>query len=166
MAKTLSEAFRTATLYSDDRTYRLLRVPISSMDAALSLWKSSIRVSPSSTAPPPFGCFMVDKDEITLLVPAVVYEEYCQTNTHEKELSRAALTDNGIGYRLFTFDDVVFDPSLVGFMAIVTKALAEGNISVLPYAAYSTDHVFVAEADADRARTILEGLSESGENQP
>lgn len=109
---------------------------------------------------------MVDKDEITLLVPADVYEEYCQNNTNDGELSRSALTDNGIGYRLFTFDDVVFDQSLVGFMAIITKALAEGNISVLPYAAYSTDHVFVAEADADRARTILEGLSESGKNKP
>jgi hypothetical protein len=62
---------------------------------------------------------------------------------------------------LFTFDNVVLDPSLVGFMAVVTKALAENNISVLPYAAYSTDHIFVAEEDADQTMVILENLSDS-----
>lgn len=99
---------------------------------------------------------MVDKDEITMMVDSDIYSEYCDTiNTKH----RVVVVDNGINYRLFTFDNVVMDPSLVGFMAAVTKALAENAISVLPYAAYSTDHVFVAESDADRTKTILEGLS-------
>ena len=72
------------------------------------------------------------------------------------------ITDNnGIDYRLFTFDDVVLDPSLVGFMAVITKVLSDGNISVLPYAAYSTDHIFVAQKDYHKAKQILEGLSTS-----
>ena len=74
------------------------------------------------------------------------------------EDSNRTVVDNGINYRLFTFDDVVMDPSLVGFMAAVTKVLAESDISVLPYAAYSTDHLFVSESDADKTKTILEGL--------
>ena len=104
---------------------------------------------------PPFGCFMVDKEEITMMVDSNIYKEYCNAiNTKER-----MVVDNGINYRLFTFDNVVMDPSLVGFMAAVTKALAENDISVLPYAAYSTDHVFVAESDAGKTKTILKGLS-------
>ena len=63
----------------------------------------------------------------------------------------------GIDYRLITFDDVVLDPNLVGFMAEITKVLAGNgtNISVLTYAAYSTDHIFVANKDYTKATHIL-----------
>ena len=115
---------------------------------------------------------MQDKDEITVVVPSHVYDEYCRSNdgmgegdsdeNDGNENPATTVVDNGIGYRLFTFDGVVLDPSLVGFMAVVTEVLAESNISVLPYAAYSTDHVLVAETDADRARTVLEGLTGGG----
>ena len=37
VARTLPEAFRKATLYSDDRIYKLLRFPVSSMAFALDL---------------------------------------------------------------------------------------------------------------------------------
>jgi hypothetical protein len=176
-AKSLPEAFRNATLYSDDRTYKLLRFPRSSTEFALELWAKSTSSASASTATPPFGCFMVDKDEVTLMVSNDVYKDFYENNsTHgargernsidqkgssEDEFRSSTVADNGIRYRLFTFDNVVLDPSLVGFMAVVTKALAENNISVLPYSAYSTDHIFVAEHDADRTRTILEGLSDS-----
>ena len=110
---------------------------------------------------------MLDKDEITVVVSCEVYDEYCREGNRGKGENDAGKNhtheypdDNGIGYRLFTFDNVVLDPSLVAFMAVVTKRLADCNISVLPYAAYSTDHILVAEEDAERARAILEGLTD------
>ncbi len=124
------------------------------MEFAIEIWSNS-NTSSSSTSP--FGAFLVDKDEITFMVDDEVYSTMKSENDSNEEGNRT-VTDNGINYRLFTFDDVVMDPSLVGFMAVVTKALAENHISVLPYAAYSTDHIFVADSDADKTKTILEGL--------
>jgi len=130
------------------------------MDSALELWSKSVRTSLDSNttdAPSsPFGCFLVDKDEITILISSEVYHEYCSCEGS----SQSNIIDNGIDYRLFTFDNVVLHPSLVGFMAVITEALAVGGISVLPYAAYSTDHLFVAESDAEKAQIILKDLSQ------
>ena len=165
-AKNLPETFRNVTLYSDGRVYKLLRFPRYSIDFALEIWtQSNKQSSPSietslSPAPPPFGCFLIDKDEITMMVEENLYRECSEEKQIDcsSEDSNRTVVDNGINYRLFTFDDVVMDPSLVGFMAAVTKVLAESDISVLPYAAYSTDHLFVSESDADKTKTILEGL--------
>jgi hypothetical protein len=46
-------------------------------------------------------------------------------------------------------------------MAVVTRTLADANISVLPFAAYSRDHIFVSEADFDRALLVLNRLKDS-----
>ena len=62
-----------------------------------------------------------------------------------------------VNYRLIAFD-VVLDPTLIGFMAKITKALAGAKISVLPFAAYSRDHIFVADRDFDKAMQVLEDL--------
>jgi hypothetical protein len=43
-------------------------------------------------------------------------------------------------------------------MAVVTRALADANVSVLPFAAYSRDLVFVSEKDFDTAMQVLERL--------
>ncbi len=151
-ANTLPDAFRRASLYTDDRIYKLLRIPTSSMEIAIEIWtNSNTLVSPSSSTSP-FGAFLVDKDEITLMVDNEVYKD---SDTGD---ANRTVTDNGINYRLFTFDDVVMDPSLVGFMAVVTKVLAENHVSVLPYAAYSTDHIFVADCDAEKTKTVLVDL--------
>ena len=133
------------------------------MEFAIEIWTSSNTSSSLSSSTAPFGAFLVDKDEITLMVDIEVYNKYC-TNTERNENdcgnedANRTVTENGINYRLFTFDDVVMDPSLVGFMAVVTKALADNHISVLPYAAYSTDHILVADCDAEKTKTILKDL--------
>ena len=62
------------------------------------------------------------------------------------------------GWVLLTFDaDLPLE--LVGFLARVATELAEAGVSVFVLSAYSTDHVLVKEADADRA---VETLSELG----
>ena len=127
-AKNLQDAFRQATLYSDDRIYKLLRFPRPSMEFALDVWtKANTPSSISTFEPAPFGAFLVDKDEITMMMDSAVYTEHCN-NRGESDNKNPAVIDNGINYRLFTFDNVVMDPSLVGFMAVVTKVLAENQI--------------------------------------
>ena len=69
------------------------------------------------------------------------------------------VADNRIENGLFVFDQVILDPSPAGFMAAVTESLAEAHISVVPFAAFSTDQVFVAEHDAKTAQEILENHS-------
>jgi hypothetical protein len=62
------------------------------------------------------------------------------------------------GWVRLTFDaDLPFE--LVGFLAVVATALADAGVSIFALSAYSTDHVLVKEADADRA---VETLSELG----
>ena len=194
--KTLPEAFRNTKLYSDDRIYKLLKFPISSTKVALDLWtKSMTSTSTSSTTititapslpptpptPPPFQCFMVDKEEITIIISEYVFKEHFKagknnndddsdsdnndndsrsndgSNSNSNSSSSISFDEMGIDYRLITFDDVVLDPNLVGFMAEITKVLAStgNNISVLTYAAYSTDHIFVANKDYTKATHIL-----------
>ena len=198
--KTLPEAFRNTKLYSDDRIYKLLKFPISSTKVALDLWtKSMTSTSTSSTTititapslpptpptPPPFQCFMVDKEEITIIISEYVFKEHFKegknnndddsdnsdndsrsndgsssksnSNSNNSSSSSISFDEMGIDYRLITFDDVVLDPNLVGFMAEITKVLASNgnNISVLTYAAYSTDHIFVANKDYTKATHIL-----------
>lgn len=47
----------------------------------------------------------------------------------------------------------------VGFMAVITKALAEKGIGCNPVSAYFHDHLFVAEGDAAEALSTLQKLA-------
>jgi hypothetical protein len=61
-------------------------------------------------------------------------------------------------YRLITFD-VALDLTLVGFMARVSQALAEARVTILPFAAYTRDHLLVPVEQFDRAWARLEKLT-------
>ena len=50
VARSLPEAFRMATLYSDDRIYKLLRFPRSSMEDGVGLWTRCFPSSSSSAS--------------------------------------------------------------------------------------------------------------------
>ena len=56
------------------------------------------------------------------------------------------------------------DWELVGFLAHVTKALAEAEVPVGCVCTFDRDHIFVAEAHYERAAEVLKGLfPEDGE---
>jgi hypothetical protein len=57
--------------------------------------------------------------------------------------------------RRITFD-VALPYDLVGFVAHVSTLLANKNIPILVYSAYSTDHLFVKEEDLGRTVEALE----------
>ena len=61
------------------------------------------------------------------------------------------------GWRMITFD-MVLPFTLVGFLAVVSGALAEAGISIFTLSAYSTDHVFVKNRDLEKAVRTLEKL--------
>jgi hypothetical protein len=63
-------------------------------------------------------------------------------------------------YRLFTFD-IVLDLSIVGFLSVVSTALAESGVSVYAISTYLKDHILVKKQDAARTLSVLNGLISS-----
>ncbi|MEO1287370.1 MAG: ACT domain-containing protein [Chloroflexota bacterium] len=143
MSQTLSDALREATLVSDDYVYRFVKLPVNAVTAAAGV---------IAEAGNPFSALILDKDEVTLMIEDEDFEQF------KKRLLNHEVSE--IRYRLITFQ-AVLEPTLVGFMSTIATALAEENISVMPFAAYSTDHIFVSEADFEKAVGVLKNLKAS-----
>lgn len=140
MAQSVEAALQKAALYSDDLRYRLVKLPPNAAIAAASI-ASQIRE--------PFLAVVIDKDEVTLVLPDEDYQEV-----------KGRLLDhtvNEASYRLITFD-VELEASLFGFMATISRALADAGIPIIPVCAYSRDHLFVTEDDFDNAIQVLREL--------
>ncbi len=151
MADTISDALRNGSLYTDNETYAFVKLPTKSASWALGLMHKWQNTSSSTRC---FQTFMIDKDEITLMIPFKQLQAFKDASSSENYPEYEVGT---ISYRLITFD-IVLAPSLVGFMAVVTRALADSNISVLPFAAFSRDHIFVSDQDFKTAMAVLEKL--------
>lgn len=61
------------------------------------------------------------------------------------------------GWRILTFD-VVLPSDLVGFLAEISRILAEEGVPIFVVSSYSTDHILVKERDVTKARRRLESL--------
>lgn len=99
-------------------------------------------LSPRMTAP-----FMIFKDkfETTLLLDEIDFETLAFA-------IREAKTERN--FRLLTFD-LVMDFSVVGFLAEVSRILAEAEISIVALSAFSRDHILVKQADLARSLKVL-----------
>lgn len=129
-----------ATLYTDDEPYVVIRLPAKAITLAAGI---------VAEIGDPFCALIVDKDEVTLVLPHEAPEEFAsRLRGHE------AMTER---YRLLTLD-VVLPPDLVGFMAVVSRALADAGVTILPYAAYARDHLLVPEAQFETALMALKAL--------
>ena len=99
-------------------------------------------LSPRMTAP-----FMIFKDkfEVTLLLDEIDFGTI-----------RYAIRDTKIerGFRLLTFD-LVLDFSVVGFLAEISRILAEADISIVAISAFSRDHVLIKQSDLARCLKVL-----------
>lgn len=140
MTQTIKQALKNATLYNDDYSYRFIKLPANAITAAASV---------VAQAGNPFTALLVDKDEVTLMLEDEDFHQY-QKHMIDYEVSETH-------YRLITFD-IVLDSSLVGFMAVVSAKLADAGISIMPFAAFSRDHIFVPAADYDKAIQALKDL--------
>lgn len=140
--QTVQDALTNAQFYSDDALYRFIRLPARGITAAAGV------VAEVGEA---FMVFIADKDEVTLMLDDEAYQEY----GHRLLGHEAAETL----YRLMTID-VALEPTLVGFMAHVSAALAKESIPIFPYAAYTRDHVFVPVDKFELALKTLQQLKE------
>lgn len=142
MTQSAEQILGVAELYSDDAEYRILRLPAN----AITLGAGVV-----AEANLPFSVLIADKDELTLLLP----EAAC--TAFSRRLRYAQVSEQT--YRLITFD-AELEPTLVGFIAQVSAALAAAGIPILSFAAFSRDHIFVPAEDFPRALDALRALQE------
>lgn len=140
MSQTPQSALDDSELYSDDTDYRLVQLPANGITLAAGI---------VAEAALPFSALLADKDEVTLLLPQKICEEF------SGRLGRATISEQR--YRLITFD-APLEPALVGFMAIISACLSDADIPILSFAAYSRDHIFVPTCHFERAIQALENL--------
>jgi hypothetical protein len=86
-----------------------------------------------------------DKDEVTLIV--------AEDSWHAMA-SHFSGAQVQLRRRMIRFDTVL-DFSVVGFIAEISRALAEADISILSLSTYRTDAVLVHEANYNRALTAV-----------
>jgi hypothetical protein len=96
----------------------------------------------------PFSSLTFDVAEVSLVVKAEnwvglreMFEEYQEEGP----------------YRLITFD-IVLDLSIVGFMAVVSRRLADEGVTIYVLSTYLRDHILVKEGDCVKAVDALRSL--------
>jgi hypothetical protein len=115
------------------------------------VWKETFAVAKSRKPIEDAFAVIQDKKEITVIA-------------EQSKINGEDVIEAKGGWRILTFDTVLpFD--LVGFLAKISRALAEENISILAISSFSTDHILVREKDLDRAIEKLESLGFSVEVQ-
>lgn len=99
-------------------------------------------LSPRMTAP-----FMIFRDtyETTLLLDEIDFANV------RNELANAKVESN---FRLLTFD-VELDFTVVGFLAEISRVLAEAEISIIALSAFSRDHILVKQNNLAKALKVL-----------
>ena len=140
MSRSVDCILRSASLYSDERPYRILKLPPNAITLAAGL---------VAEVGEPFSAFIADKDEVSLMIPEGALEAF------STRLREAIVIDKE--YRLITLE-AVLDPDLVGLLARISQTLAAAGIPILTFAAYSRDHIFVPQDDFDRAILALRNL--------
>ncbi|HLM61611.1 MAG TPA: ACT domain-containing protein [Pyrinomonadaceae bacterium] len=102
----------------------------------------SPELSPRMTAP-----FMIfrDKTELTLLLDDIDFK------TIRHAIRDAKIAGN---YRLLTFD-IELDFTIIGFLAEVTRILADAEISIIALSAFSRDHLLIKQEDLPRTLKVL-----------
>lgn len=138
MPSSLLQVFARTCLYTDEQDYAIVDLPLSALDRAALLLEVM----------EPFSTLIVDKDEVTLVLPteswAVLREQFSEAEAAE-------------GYRLITLD-LPLELGLVGYIAKLTETVARAGASLLVFSAYQRDHLLVPADDFDRAMEALEAL--------
>ena len=140
MIQTVDDVLRSVNLCSDGRLYRLLKLPPGAITLAAGI---------VAEIGQPYCALIVDKDEVTLLMPDEARADF-RARLRQAEASEQA-------YRLITLD-LALAPDLVGLIARLAAALAEVEIPILAFAAYSRDHLLVPAEDFDKAMRALSDL--------
>jgi hypothetical protein len=140
MITTLNEALANLKLYTDNIEYSIIKLTPRAITTVAGI---------VAEIGEPFIALIVDNNEITLVIPSEALEAFA------KRIPGYLISQNT--YKLITLD-IELDLMMVGFMAYVSKALAEAGIAIFPLAAYSRDHILVLAEHCEKAMTILESL--------
>ncbi len=108
------------------------------------VWKERFAVIKAKKPYPNAFANITDKNETTVIIEETKYKDE-DVIAIEK------------GWKLLTFD-MTLPFRLTGFMAAVSKVLADAKISIFAISAYSTDHILVKEKDLPKAKAQLEKL--------
>jgi hypothetical protein len=140
MARSVEQILAEVTLYSDQQDYIVVQLPTVAIMAAAGI---------IAEIGEPFCALIVDKDEDSLVVPTDAWGDFSKRLPGHKTADKP--------YRLITFD-IPLEMTLVGFMARISQVLAEANVSILPLAAFTRDHILVPADQFDIALAALEQL--------
>ena len=108
------------------------------------IWKETFAIIKAKKPYPNAFANIIDKNETTIIIEQSKYDE---ENVIEIEKD----------WKILTFD-MVLPFELVGFLAKVSKVLADEKIPIFAVSAYSTDHILVKEKDLARAEKKLTEL--------
>jgi hypothetical protein len=97
----------------------------------------------------PFAQLIFEPDVLTLVLPEADWQALRAAFPHAR--TQALL-------RVITFDLDLPD-DLVGFLAAVSRALAEAGVPILAICGYTKDHVMVREEHVERALAAIESLA-------
>ena len=96
----------------------------------------------------PFSSVTYDYKEVSIVAKTTEWNKVSNT-FNEYEIAGP--------YKLITFN-IVLDLSIVGFMATISKKLAEAGISIYAISTYLRDHILVKSEDTEKAVSVLENL--------
>jgi len=108
------------------------------------VWKETFAIIKAKKPYPNVFANIIDKNETTVIIEQSKYNDEDVIEV-EKD------------WKILTFD-MVLPFGLVGFLAKVSKVLADENITIFAVSAYSTDHILVKEKDLARAEEKLKEL--------
>jgi len=105
------------------------------------VWEEIFAIIKSKKPYPNAFANIIDKNETTVIIEQSKYNDEDVVEI-EKD------------WKIITFD-MVLPFGLVGFLAKISKVLADEKISIFAISAYSTDHILVKEKDLVRAEEKL-----------
>ena len=108
------------------------------------VWGKTFAIIKSKKPYPNAFANIIDKNETTVIIEQSKYDEEDIIEI-EKD------------WKILTFD-MLLPFGLVGFLAKVSKVLADEKIPIFAISAYSTDHILVREKDLARAEEKLKEL--------
>jgi len=102
------------------------------------IWKETFAIIKSKKPYPKAFANIIDRNETRVIIEQSKYN-----NEDIIEIEK--------GWKILTFD-MVLPFGLVGFLAKVSKVLADEKIPIFAISAYSTDHILVKEEDLETAK--------------
>lgn len=119
-------------------TYSLVALPYEAWQKLLANPELSPRMSS------PFMIFF-DGHEVTMLLDETDFGTI-RHSVRDAKIER--------GFRMLTFD-IELDFTVIGFMAAVSRVLAEANVSIVALSAFSRDHLLIKQDDLAKTLKAL-----------